>query len=94
MCILNFRRHKKVSILLFILNDISIRVYIFLQHTMARWRYAFWITIVAQVFAFIIFAAFGSAKIQEWNYPVPDVEDWDAEEQQQQQQQQQQETKT
>lgn len=63
-------------------------------HTMARWRYAFWITIVAQVFAFIIFAAFGSAKIQEWNYPVPDVEDWDAEEQQQQQQQQQQETKT
>ncbi|GAB1865209.1 Sialin [Camponotus japonicus] len=65
-------------------------------HTMARWRVAFWITIVAQVSAFVIFAIFGSAKIQPWNYPPADVEDWDADEgqQQQQQQQQQQETKT
>lgn len=44
--------------------------------------------------AFVIFAIFGSAKIQQWNYPVPDVENWDVDEGQQQQQQQQQETKT
>lgn len=69
-------------------------IYILLQHTMARWRVAFWITIVAQVSAFVIFAIFGSAKIQPWNYPPADVEDWDADEGQQQQQQQQQETKT
>ncbi|XP_032682800.1 sialin-like [Odontomachus brunneus] len=61
-------------------------------HTMARWRYVFWITVVAQVLAFFIFATFGSAKIQQWNYPPADVEDWDAEEQQQQPRQQ--ETKT
>lgn len=49
---------------------------------MARWRYVFWITVVAQVLAFLTFAIFGSAKIQDWNYPSTDVEDWDAEEQQ------------
>lgn len=64
----------------------------FSQHTMARWRVSFWITIVAQILAFLIFATFGSGKIQEWNYPVPDVENWDADDQPQQQTQQ--ETKT
>lgn len=74
---------------------IYVFLYVFLQHTIARWRIAFWITIVAQVMAFVTFAIFGSAKIQPWNYPVPDVENWDADEgQQQQQQQEQQETKT
>lgn len=68
-------------------------IYILLQHTMARWRVAFWITIVAQVSAFVIFVIFGSAKIQPWNYPAPDVENWDVDEGTQQQQQQQ-ETKT
>ncbi|XP_012218685.1 sialin [Linepithema humile] len=62
-------------------------------HTMARWRVSFWITIVAQILAFLIFATFGSGKIQQWNYPVPDVENWEADDQQQQQPQQQ-ETKT
>ncbi|XP_072745185.1 putative inorganic phosphate cotransporter [Anoplolepis gracilipes] len=61
-------------------------------HTMARWRVAFWITIVAQIAAFVIFSIFGSAKIQPWNYP-PQDENWDVDEGQQQQQQQQ-ETKT
>jgi len=37
---------------------------------------------------------FGSAKIQPWNYPEPDVENWDAEERQPQQEQRDQETKT
>ncbi|EFN78249.1 Sialin [Harpegnathos saltator] len=51
-------------------------------HTMARWRYVFWITVIAQVLGFLIFVTFGSAKIQEWNYAAPDVENWDTEEQQ------------
>lgn len=67
---------------------------VFWQHTIARWRIAFWITIVAQVFAFVIFAIFGSAKIQPWNYPVPDVENWDVDEGQPQREQREQETKT
>lgn len=62
-------------------------------HTIARWRIAYWITIVAQILAFLIFGTFGSGKIQEWNYPIPDVENWDADDQQQQQPRQQ-ETKT
>jgi len=66
----------------------------FRQHTIARWRVAFWITIVAQVLAFLVFAVFGSAKIQPWNYPVPDVENWDVDEGQPQQEQREQETKT
>jgi len=37
---------------------------------------------------------FGSAKIQPWNYPEQDVENWDAEERQPQQEQRDQETKT
>ncbi|XP_031776180.1 sialin-like [Apis florea] len=37
-------------------------------HTMAQWRYAFWVPIIAQMIAFIIFSIFGSAEIQEWNY--------------------------
>ncbi|XP_014486543.1 PREDICTED: sialin-like [Dinoponera quadriceps] len=60
-------------------------------HTMGRWRYVFWITVIAQVLAFLIFSVFGSAKIQEWNYPPMEVENWDAEEQQRPRQQ---ETKT
>ena len=68
---------------------------IFLQHTMARWRVAFWITIVAQVSAFVIFVIFGSEKIQPWNDPPAEVDNWDGDEgQQQQQRPQQQETKT
>ncbi|KAG5317248.1 S17A5 protein, partial [Pseudoatta argentina] len=65
-------------------------------HTIARWRIAFWITIVAQVLAFVIFAIFGSAKIQPWNYPEPEVENWDVDDGQPQQGQRerQQETKT
>ena len=35
---------------------------------MARWRYVFWITIIAQMSAFVVFTIFGSAEIQEWNY--------------------------
>jgi len=56
---------------------------------MARWRIAFWITIIAQVLAFVIFSIFGSAKIQPWNYPPEDegIE-------QQGQRERQQETKT
>ncbi|XP_014207399.1 sialin-like [Copidosoma floridanum] len=38
-------------------------------HTFANWRIAFWINIVAQLLAFSIFTIFGSAKIQDWNYP-------------------------
>lgn len=36
-------------------------------HVMARWRIVFWITIVAQCSAFVVFSIFGSAEIQEWN---------------------------
>ncbi|XP_043522129.1 sialin-like isoform X2 [Frieseomelitta varia] len=36
-------------------------------HAMARWRIVFWITIVAQCSAFVVFSIFGSAEIQEWN---------------------------
>lgn len=63
------------------------------QHSIARWRIAFWITIVCQVVAFLVFAAFGSAKIQPWNYPVQDDENWD-DEGQAQQDKREQETKT
>ncbi|XP_076231293.1 putative inorganic phosphate cotransporter [Calliopsis andreniformis] len=38
-------------------------------HTMARWRFVFWINIIAQVSAFVVYLIFGSGKIQEWNYP-------------------------
>ncbi|KAF7404566.1 hypothetical protein HZH66_003472 [Vespula vulgaris] len=38
-------------------------------HTFARWRIVFWITVIAQFLAFLIFVTFGSAKIQPWNYP-------------------------
>lgn len=87
------RLRKRQIIVYYFLFLFNLFIYILLQHTMARWRVAFWITIVAQVSAFVIFAIFGSAKIQPWNYPTPDVEDWDVDEGQQQQQQQQ-ETKT
>lgn len=46
-------------------------------HTMARWQIVFWITIAAQLGAFLIFMIFGSAKIQDWNYPAIDDENWD-----------------
>ncbi|XP_057336080.1 sialin-like [Microplitis mediator] len=39
-------------------------------HTFQRWRYIFWINVVAQILAFIVFVFFGSAKIQSWNYPL------------------------
>ena len=39
------------------------------QHTYQKWEYVFWINIVAQMLAFLIFLIFGSAKIQNWNYP-------------------------
>ncbi|XP_015436016.1 PREDICTED: putative inorganic phosphate cotransporter [Dufourea novaeangliae] len=42
-------------------------------HTMARWRYVFWINIIAQLLAFIVFAFGGSGEIQEWNNPQPDA---------------------
>ncbi|KAG7197875.1 hypothetical protein KM043_016119 [Ampulex compressa] len=48
-------------------------------HTMERWRYVFWINITAQVLACIIFLVFGSAKIQDWNYPSAADENWDGE---------------
>ncbi|KAK2581812.1 hypothetical protein KPH14_002281 [Odynerus spinipes] len=51
-------------------------------HSMARWRIVFWINIVAQVLAFVIFMAFGSGKIQPWNYPQGESENWDNEMQQ------------
>ncbi|XP_015174480.1 PREDICTED: sialin-like isoform X2 [Polistes dominula] len=38
-------------------------------HTIVKWRYVFWINIVAQLLAFIIFTVFGSGKIQPWNNP-------------------------
>ncbi|XP_031783207.1 sialin [Nasonia vitripennis] len=38
-------------------------------HTFMQWRYVFWINIVAQLLAFGVFTIFGSAKIQNWNYP-------------------------
>lgn len=63
-----------------------------LQHTILRWRYAYWINIVTNILAFFAFTTFGSAKIQPWNYPPTEVENW--EEEQQQQETQQQETKT
>ncbi|KAJ8668252.1 hypothetical protein QAD02_009915 [Eretmocerus hayati] len=37
--------------------------------TIERWRYVFGLNIVAQLSAFLIFMMFGSAKIQDWNYP-------------------------
>ncbi|CAL7949139.1 unnamed protein product [Xylocopa violacea] len=37
-------------------------------HTMQRWRYVFWINIIAQISAFIVFVTFGSGEIQQWNY--------------------------
>lgn len=53
-------------------------------HTFARWRIVFWINIVAQLLAFVIFMAFGSGKIQPWNYPQnPEDENWDNEMRQQ-----------
>lgn len=61
-------------------------------HTILRWRYAYWINIVTNILAFFAFTTFGSAKIQPWNYPPTEVENW--EEEQQQQETQQQETKT
>ncbi|KAK9293816.1 hypothetical protein QLX08_011335 [Tetragonisca angustula] len=36
-------------------------------HAMARWRIVFWITIIAQCSAFVVFSIFGTADIQEWN---------------------------
>ncbi|KAI4481960.1 hypothetical protein M0804_008979 [Polistes exclamans] len=53
-------------------------------HTFARWRYVFWINIVAQLLAFVIFTIFGSGKIQPWNNPenARDI-NWDNEERQQ-----------
>ncbi|XP_017890385.1 sialin-like [Ceratina calcarata] len=41
-------------------------------HSMARWRYVFWLNIVAQISAFIVFVIFGSAEIQEWNQAFGD----------------------
>ncbi|XP_043266934.1 sialin-like [Venturia canescens] len=38
-------------------------------HTFARWRIIFWINVAAQMAAFFVFLFFGSAKIQDWNYP-------------------------
>ncbi|XP_012275735.1 sialin isoform X2 [Orussus abietinus] len=38
-------------------------------HTFLRWRYIFWVNIIAQMLAFAVFTVFGSAKIQDWNYP-------------------------
>ncbi|KOC67565.1 Sialin [Habropoda laboriosa] len=40
-------------------------------HTMARWRFVFWVNIVAQVSAFVVFVIFGSGEIQSWNYILP-----------------------
>lgn len=67
--------------------------HVFWQHTIANWRVAFWITVVAQVAAFLVFAVFGSAKIQPWNYPTADVENWDGDEGQPREQREE-ETKT
>ncbi|XP_050469494.1 sialin-like [Bombus huntii] len=36
-------------------------------HTMVKWRYVFWINIIAQTSAFVVFVIFGSAEIQPWN---------------------------
>lgn len=49
-------------------------------HTMQSWRYVFWINIAAQFLAFLIFTIFGSANIQDWNYPSIEDEDWGGEE--------------
>ncbi|PBC30508.1 Putative inorganic phosphate cotransporter [Apis cerana cerana] len=38
------------------------------NHTVARWRYAFWLAVIGQMIAFVVFTIFGSAEIQEWNY--------------------------
>lgn len=40
-----------------------------LQHTFDAWRIVFWINIAAQLSSFVVFILFGSAKIQNWNYP-------------------------
>ncbi|XP_017756553.1 PREDICTED: sialin-like [Eufriesea mexicana] len=37
-------------------------------HTMERWRHVFWLNIIAQTSAFIVYVFFGSGEIQEWNY--------------------------
>ncbi|XP_076182239.1 sialin-like [Ptiloglossa arizonensis] len=39
-------------------------------HTIARWRIVFWITIISQVSAFVVYVFAGSAEIQKWNTPV------------------------
>lgn len=41
----------------------------FFQHTFESWRPIFWIVVVAQMVGCIVFFIFGSAKIQDWNYP-------------------------
>ncbi|XP_011495248.1 PREDICTED: sialin-like [Ceratosolen solmsi marchali] len=38
-------------------------------HTFMNWRYVFWVNVIAQMTAFATFMIFGSAKIQNWNYP-------------------------
>ncbi|XP_078036899.1 putative inorganic phosphate cotransporter [Augochlora pura] len=38
-------------------------------HTMARWQYVFWITIIAQLSSFFVYVFTGSGEIQEWNEP-------------------------
>ncbi|XP_015126414.1 sialin isoform X2 [Diachasma alloeum] len=43
-------------------------------HTFESWRYVFWLSIICQLGAFVIFVLFGSAKIQEWNYPKGSAE--------------------
>lgn len=40
-----------------------------LQHTFAAWNKVFGLNICCQLLAFLIFTFFGSAKIQDWNYP-------------------------
>ena len=53
---------------IFFLNLSLMRYTFITQHTMERWRYAFWVPIIAQMIAFFVFTIFGSAEIQEWNY--------------------------
>lgn len=36
---------------------------------MLRWRYIFWVNIVAQMLALIVFLIWGSGEIQDWNNP-------------------------
>ncbi|XP_076630865.1 sialin-like [Colletes latitarsis] len=45
-------------------------------HTMERWRYVFWINIVAQVSAFVVYVIAGSGEIQKWNNPTNTGEAW------------------